>query len=321
MPDLTPFPTCWIVTEGLAGTENQCIGIAESLDIPFEIKRVRLSFPWNLFSPYLGFECAGTFAPRLTPPWPDLLIASGRKSIAAARYIKAQSGGKTFTVQVQDPRISPDQFDLVAVPAHDGLRGENIIVTTGAPNRITPEKLAGARQEFEHFQDIPAPRIAVLIGGSSKTYAMSAQITADLAAQLRNLQESGQAGLMVTASRRTGAENRTILEEALSGSGAYIWDGSGENPYFGMLGWADIIMVTADSSSMLSEAATTGKPVYMIALDGGSAKFSRLHDNLIKSDAMRIFSGQLERWEYTALDDAAAVANAIRRAMSIKGQE
>ena len=125
--------SCWIVTEGLAGTENQCIGVAEALDIPVEIKRIRLNNPWKTFSPYLGFEGNFTFSPALLPPWPDLLLTSGRKSIAAARFIKRQSSGRTVTVHLQDPRISAHHFDLVAVPAHDSLRAENVIVTAAAP--------------------------------------------------------------------------------------------------------------------------------------------------------------------------------------------
>jgi mitochondrial fission protein ELM1 len=110
------LPLTWIITEGLAGTENQCLGVAEALGVTPEIKRVSLKQPWKLLSPYLGFEKAASFAPPLCGPWPDLLIASGRKSIAASRYIKKASGGKTFTVQIQDPRISLAHFDLVAVP-------------------------------------------------------------------------------------------------------------------------------------------------------------------------------------------------------------
>ena len=99
--------TCWVVTEGLAGTENQCLGVAEALGIVPEVKRIELRQPWKSLSPYLGFEQNWSFSPALTGPWPDLLLASGRKSIAASRYIKKASGGKTFTVQIQDPRIFP----------------------------------------------------------------------------------------------------------------------------------------------------------------------------------------------------------------------
>ncbi len=300
--------TCWIITEGIAGTENQCIGVAEAMGIAPEIKRVSLNFPWNLLSPFLGFEQNGTFSPALRPPWPDLLIASGRKSIAAARYIKKKSGGKTFTVFIQNPKVNLAQFDLVAAPAHDQVKGDNIIVTTATPNRISEDKLQSAKNQFDFLSRLPSPRVAVLIGGNSKTFKMDSTVMTSLARQLSGI----NAGLMVTASRRTGEDNRKILEESLKDTGAFIWDGTGENPYFGMLAWADYILVTADSASMLSEAATTGKPVYIIDLKGGSAKFDRLHQNIIKHGAARKFTGNLEApWEYTPLNDSEIIAQEI----------
>lgn len=92
----------------MAGTENQCLGVAEALGVSAEVKRITLHQPWKSFSPWLGFEHAGIFEPALSPPWPDLVIASGRKSIATSRYIRKASNGKTFTVQgLRTPPVSP----------------------------------------------------------------------------------------------------------------------------------------------------------------------------------------------------------------------
>ncbi len=300
---------CWIITEGIAGTENQCLGVAEALGIKPTVKRIHLREPWKSFSPYLGIEQFWTFDPTLELPFPDLLIASGRKSIAASRYIKKISAGKTFTVQIQDPRVPPEQFDLVALPAHDPTRGDNVIVTTATPNRITPERLSQAKKDFPEFKKIKKPRVAVLIGGNSKAHTLTTDTMKKLAKDLKNL----DAGLMITTSRRTGEENKKILQETLKDTDAHIWDGSGKNPYFGFLAWADTILVTADSASMLSESSTTGKPVYMIEMQGGSARLDRLHKNFKKTEAVRIFEGKLESWDYEPLNDAQKVADAIRQ--------
>ena len=350
----------WIITEGIAGTENQCLGVAEALGVAAEIKRIKLQEPWKTLSPYLGFEQFFTFSPRLEAPWPDLLITSGRKAIAAARYIKKQSHGKTFTLHIQDPRIGAKHFDLLAVPAHDPARGDNVIVTTAAPNRITKEKLETAKAEFAAFEHLPAPRVAVLIGGSSKAYTLTPAIMEKLAGQLKALSDQGHS-LMITASRRTGKENEKILRDALfpsrhpvgaperrpherdpqsqqappadipgsplskpakAGRGddgnVFLWNGEGANPYFGMLAWADTILVTADSASMLSEACTTGKPVYMIKLEGGAARIAKLHENLIGHGALRIFDGALEHWNYAPLGDSEKIADAVRQKLKIK---
>ncbi len=307
MASVTKSTTCWVVSEGIAGTENQCLGAAEALGVKYDIKRIQLRQPWKFLSPYLGLECSYTFSPTLKAPWPDIVIASGRKAIAAARYIKRASKGKTFIVQLQDPRISPKNFDLVAVPAHDPTRGANVFVTMAAPNRITPDRLSKARKEFANLKKIKGPRIAVLIGGSSKAHKMSAQTTKELANNLKSL----DGGLMITASRRTGDENLKILKHALKNTDAYIWNGKGANPYFGFLAWADYILVTADSVSMLSEAGTTGKPVYMIPLEGGAKRLDLFHNNLLTNGTIRNFKGKLENWNSTPLNDAQKVAGEI----------
>src|SRR5690606_35837697 len=127
---------------------------------------------------------------------------------------------------------------------------------TASPNRVTAQKLADARARFPQLGALKKPLVAVLVGGDSKAHRLTRPVMEKMAAQLGSL----DAGLMVTASRRTGPENESILRAALSGKDAYILNGTGENPYFAMLGYADYIVVTSDSVSMLSEAATTGKP-------------------------------------------------------------
>jgi len=310
---------CWIITEsGLIGTENQCLGVAEALGITPIVKRIGLRQPWKIFSPYLGLENQNSFTgDSLTAPFPDLVIAAGRKAIAAARYIKKASNGKTFVTLLQDPRVSPRPFDLVAVPAHDNLRGPNVIVTQATPNRVFTASLHAAHDKFAGLlSHLPGPRVAVLIGGNSKSYTLTPEIMTDLANDLRKLAGHG-ASLMVTASRRTGEHNRLILENTLNGTNALIWDGTGDNPYYGFLAWANYIVVTADSASMLSEAATTGKPVYMVPLTGGSARFDKLHANLLNAGVIQTFRGKLEPYNYTPLQDAAMVAKEIRKRLKI----
>lgn len=304
--------TCWVITENLIGTQNQCVGVAEALGVEAHIKVISLNQPWKTLTPWLGFEQSFTFKQPLEAPWPDLVIASGRKAVAASRYIKKKSGGKTFTVQIQDPKCNAKDFDLVAVPHHDSLRGENVIVTDGAPNRITPDKLQLAKEEFaDLFTALPTPHTAVLIGGNSRTHKMTSANMQNLVEQLKKL----DGGLMITASRRTGEDKLKILQDGMKNTGAYIWDGIGGNPYHGMLAWADHILVTSDSVSMVSDAATTGKPVQIIDLDGSSKRFDRFHKHMQEIGATRPFNGNLEVFEYEAINDANKVALAIKQAL------
>lgn len=305
---------CWIVTEGIAGTENQCIGVAEALGIQPVIKRIGLRQPWKTFSPYLKHETGLTFTgDTLSAPWPDLLIAAGRKAIPAVRYIIRKSGNRTCTVFLQNPRIDTEIFDLVAAPAHDRLHGRNVIATFAAPNRLNQDRLNQARQDWEStFAPLPAPRVAVLIGGNSRTHRLTPEIVNRLAKQLRDLADQGFS-LMVTTSRRTGKDNEAALLQALKGTKAWIWDGKGRNPYFGMLTWAGFILVTSDSVSMVSDAASTGRPVYMIPLEGGSPRFDMFHKSLVDRGIIRNFEGPLLPYAYTPLNDAGIVAVEIRK--------
>lgn len=307
-PQFSHNPALWVVTEGIAGTENQCIGVANALNIEYQVKRISLNQPWKTLTPYIGFERQETFNPSIHPPWPNILITSGRKSVAVARYIK-KNNQDTFSVHIQDPKVRPSEFDLIAVPRHDSLRGDNVIVTDASPNKMTVNILEDARQDFKHLSSFAAPRIAVLIGGRSKAYDMSEDVTRRIADQLRRINGS----LFITCSRRTGDKNIKILKDALDHNDNFFWDGTGQNPYFGFLAWADYILVTADSASMISEGCSTGKPVFMLPLDGGAKRIKKLHDHLISTGRMRIFDGSLDSYTYPPLCDAEMVAKEIKK--------
>lgn len=312
-------PSCWVVTEGLKGTENQCLGVAKALEIEPLVKQISLRQPWHSLSPPLLYTHRCAFMPPLEAPWPDILIASGRKSILASLYIKKKSRGDCLTVQLQDPRISPDYFDIVAVPAHDPLRAQNVIVTDGAPNQVTPELLKSAREKFTPvFGNLPEMRIGVLIGGGSKVYEMTEQDTEHLVHQLLKMQEKYDVSLMITASRRTGEKNVNYLREKLKGKDIYFWNEQGENPYLGILAWADILIVSEDSVSMISEAASTGKPVYKISLTGGGRRITKFHEHLKSKGILRNFQGDLEKWSYTPLQDSQKVARKIKEKLNTK---
>lgn len=310
-------PIVWtLVEQGLIGTEKQCIGVAEALGVTPVLKRFTLKQPWKTLSPYISLGIMqGYKGDALTPPFPDVIIASGRKAVAPALWIKQQSP-KTIVVCLQDPRWHRSKFDLIATPYHDPATGHNVIKTYGAANSITPERLTAAAQKWAPtFTHLGTPRIAVLIGGNSRAHKLTPKITQTLALQLKQLAQNG-AGVMITASRRTGSENQKILADTLNGSTAYLWDGTGDNPYEGFLALADYILVTQDSVSMTSEAATTGKPVYTIALEGGKPRLNTFHAKLENDGITRPFTGTLEHWHPPKINDASKIADAIRNLLS-----
>ncbi len=309
--------SCWVVTDGKAGMESQCLGLAEALELAPVIKRIALRPFWRTVTPYLRFGGRLQFksvGDVLNPPWPDLVIASGRQSVAAALWVKKASPGKTRIIQIQNPGTAWRRFDLIIAPEHDRLAGRNVISTRGSLHRVTQAALARSSAQWAGaFAHLPRPYIAVLIGGSNSAYSLYKDEMAEMATKLVECARSLRGSLLITPSRRTGADATAVLSRALGGVPHYLWDMQGENPYFGLLGLADFIVVTCDSVNMISEAASTGKPVYVQNLPGGSVKSTRFLGGLRNLGVVRDFSGTLSYYAYSPLDDMTKVVGRVRR--------
>ena len=329
-----PPLTVWLLCDDKAGTLNQARGVVERLAgllprpmvvqehpararFPFKFLPARL---WGL----LGSEfTVAALIPKLTPPWPDLMIAAGRSAVAPAAAIRRLSGGRTRVVALQNPRLPLLAFDLVIAPVHDGLAGPNLLVLDGAPHRVSTARLAEAAAHPPPAlaalkADAGAagkPFVAVLLGGNSARYRFDTATADRLATDLAQLAKSG-ARLAITPSRRTPPEVAERLQTALAPFPHFFWNGSGENPYLALLALADHVLVTGDSVSMLSEAASTGKPVYRIDLPGKPGKFALFHQRLEALGLVRPFTGALFETDPPPFDEtgraAAAVAALLR---------
>jgi mitochondrial fission protein ELM1 len=305
-----PGPRVWVLHDGKPGMASQALGLAEATGFAFLEKPLAVPAPWAWLPPYLWL--APLHAVRLAPPWPDLVIGCGRNTAAPALAIRRASGGRAVAAQVQDPRIGRTEFDLMVVPEHDRLRGPRVVVTRGAVHRVTPERLAAERRRFPLLEGLPRPVVAVLIGGSNRAYRLDLRHLGDIAAAIAAAVRRAGGAALVTPSRRTGTAGLGLLRERLTGVPGMIWDGSGDNPYYAFLAQADALLVTADSVSMVSEAAATGKPVYILDLPGGDAKFARFHAVLREAGITRPFAGAIERWSYAPLDDTARAGATLR---------
>ena len=310
----------WVVTDGRTGMLNQARGLAEAVGLAVETKTVHPRFPWTLLPVTLWpmpFTALGPGSARFVPPWPKVAIGCGWRSIPYILAIKRASVGRTFTIQLQHPRIDPKRFDLVVPPEHDELRGTNVVPMIGSPNSVTRAKLEGAATKWAtQLSKLPEPRVAVLIGGASKSHRFADVDARRLAAQLKDLAAQG-CSVMATTSRRTGETQARIIRDALAATNAYVWNGSGENPYFGLLAFADAILVTSDSTNMAVEAAATGKPVYIVDIPGGDAKFDRLHASLKERGIARPFAGKVEHWTYQPLNETERVGRIIRHKIGL----
>ena len=311
---------CWVLSDGTIGMEKQSLALAGGLGLPVELKRVRVKQPWRSLTAKLWcmpmWAIAASSAP-LDAPYPAALISTGGRVVPIAAALRRASGLRTRTVQIQNPRYRLDAFDLVIAPRHDRLQGGNVVETHGSLHGITPAVLADARQRFAPLvAAMERPIVSVLLGGNSRRHRFTMAAAERLGAGLAKLANQG-VGLLLTASRRTPADVVGVMQRHLSSSAYYLWDGTGENPYLGLLGLADALVVTNDSVNMLSEAAATGKPVHVFDLEGGSARFDRFLQHMRELGITRPFAGQLEQWSYTPPDDTERAIAAVRELLTI----
>lgn len=311
-----PPLTVWAVSDGRAGIEAQALGLAEALArlTPAEVVAKRIGWrgglgrlPTSLIPPTRKLLKPGS---GITPPWPDIWIAAGRATLPLSRRMK----GKAFVVQTQNPRGSLEVFDLVVPPLHDLLAGGNVFPIIGAPNRLTSEKLAAELARWAPKLDaLPRPRVAVIVGGRSKAFDLPEAEAVAMARRIAEAVKAAGGSLMLSFTRRTPEAARRVMREILSSLPGLIWDDKGDNPYFAFLALADAILITEDSTNLATDAAATGKPVYVLPLPGGSKKFGRFHQDLRGLDVTRPFEGVFETWVYPPLSETDRAAREILR--------
>ena len=301
---------CLVLSDGRRGIENQALGLAERCAglRPLAIQTHHIThgkavaaLPPKAQSRLVKFDL----------PECDIAIGCGRQAIAALIHLKRRRPD-LMTVYVQDPRLDPSAFDLVIAPEHDAVRGANVEIIIGSPNRVTQTKIIGETLNFaQGLKKLPMPRAALLIGGTSKTHKLDKASHEAHIAAAQGLASAGQS-LLITTSRRT-PDFAKLAWKRFASDKDYVWlhDGEGPNPYFAFLGGADIILVTEDSTNMLVEACATGKPVYRLPMSGQAGKFQILYDALeTRCGAVR-YDGQPGGDDYPPLDETTRMAEAV----------
>ena len=213
--------------------------------------------------------------PAIAPPYPDLVLASGRQAAAHARYIGYRSGGRSFIAFFQKPAIDPHYFDFVWAPHHDRLHGPNVTTTLLSPHLLSQESLQAEADKWRArlLADCGTRKpVAVLIGGPNEAYAFTMAEFERLTTHIVAL-TAQNVFPMITVSRRSPPAFAAHLRARLARTPHFIWDNAGENPYAALLGLAEHIIVTADSVNMVGEACTGGAPVHVFELAGGNRKF------------------------------------------------
>ncbi len=302
--------SCWVISDGRRGIENQALGLAEAVKAlrAVEIKsfKIKHDFLFSALPAWMQFQL------RKFPKHyvgqdhcPDIAIGCGRQAIAPLLALKRQFGTRTFTVYIQHPRLDPSYFDIVIAPEHDMLTGSNVLSIIGSPNRITAEKLIDSASLMER----PIGKVAAwLIGGNSKTHKLSPSSHKRHLETLRELSMQDW-HIWVTTSRRTPKDIVSDYQRLSEQTDTiHLYDGRGPNPYFAFLHHADAIFATEDSTNMLVEACSTGKPVYRLPMDGKAGKFQNLYQVLEDKCGVSFYNPNHKSRPYPALSETKRAA-------------
>ena len=269
------MPVVWLIDAYRAGERGQVRALVDALGWPCETKV--LSYRSHVFLPHVLGQSTlrgitAESAALLQPPWPDLVISCGVRNEPVCRWIREQSGGHTRYVHVGRPWAPLDTFDLViTTPQYRVPPHPNVLNNMLTLHSVTEERLAQARKEWEStFAEMPRPRFAVMVGGDSGPFTLGVKAAARLGRDASQLARATGGSLLVSTSSRTRPAAVEALQAAITAPNYfYQWaPAQSENPYMGILAWADRLIVTGDSIAMLSEACATGKPVTMFDLGG-----------------------------------------------------
>jgi uncharacterized protein len=334
-------PIVWVINTHSIGELRAREGVAAAINPNFKTVNLQNSTPEAIRD--FCIKELGTERFHTAPNCPDYIVASGKRSVEAVAVLKNLLGSNTFIIQTQSPKNNHDKFDLVAIPEHLLQMNEgvfpNVGTIIGVPHAVTPEKIAqGVAEWADQFSGLPKPMIAVLIGGrvsrqkgdgvEVKDFDFGPELAARMAAELNETIKCLGGSLVITTSSRTGDETTEAFINAITVP-AYLHDwrmtAAQGNPYFGLLGLADAVVVTGDSMSMCCEANMSRKPVYIYSPKGenGATRFRaghvNLHKQLYKCGVARPFedlvANGIEQMDYEPLNTAQEIAQA---AMAIR---
>jgi mitochondrial fission protein ELM1 len=309
----------WAISDGRAGNARQAMALAAALDAAAGERVLEPRFPWRWCAPRRlpGAEAGfgGGFASMLARP-PAIAVGCGRQAALATRLLR-ERGARA--VQVLDPRIASSHWDLVVVPEHDRVRGDNVVTLLGSLNPVDDAWLAHARAQFPASGAFPGPRTAALFGGPTAQAPYDRrEFSAWLDAIDAILAREGGA-LMVSASRRTPARYRARLRARCKARAALLWldERDGANPYAGLLAWADRIVCTPDSVNMVSEAAATRAPVFVADPGIAQGRLRRFLDALAARGRIRPLDGAMAPFVVEPLRESARGAAEVRDRLGI----
>ena len=303
-----------LLTQGMHGMISQVEGLAKALDIDFTHHTVEPNNFWKVIPPKLTPISQSVYK-KIDHDDFDVIISCGRKSVIPSIHLKKKANKKVFNIHIQDPKVDLKHFDFIVAPEHDAIEGQNVISTKGAIHYLTENEINENKDYLNSFIKKDDRKIWTLIlGGPTKYYDYSTKNMKHIFTMLYKLLKKHDFQLVVIPSMRTPINTIHYAKEFFGDNHTVIMDVD-KKAYLSALAIAENIIVTCDSSSMISEAALTGKPIYVanILPKKNDKRFQRFRNLFRELNITRILGEEIENWNYQKLDETNRVASIIKQ--------
>ena len=308
-----------LLTQGMHGMISQAEGLAKALGLSYKHQKIELKSFWNMIPPKLSPISEKLVKNKFVCDC-KVIISCGRKSVIPSIALKKRLGNEIFNIHIQDPKISFKHFDLIVSPEHDNLNGENIINTTGAIHYLTKKEILDNSQYLEIDKDKRRELVAFIIGGPNKYYKYSEKKIHELFNKVKTLFTPDKFKIIIIPSYRT-PEN--ILKIAFNTFNAdhHVVKTIDKKAYLSALAISNYIVVTCDSTSMISEAAMTGKPIYIAMMKSfkPTGRFNKFYSQLRDLGITRDLENTVENWSYSKLNEVNRIAPIVKAKMKKNG--
>ena len=301
-----------LLTEGMHGMISQVEGLAKALGIDYIHQKVELNLFAKLLHPKIT-PVSNLFFRQINVPEIDLIISCGRKSVIPSLYLKKNSKKKIINIHIQDPKVSLKNFDYVIVPEHDGLIGQNVINSKGALHYLTLKEITDNHDYLKNRILKDKQQILLVLGGPNKYYKYDKKSIGEIFQTLKILAKKNDLQILVIPSMRTPI-NTIHYADKFFGEESIVIKNVDKKAYLSALSISKFLVITCDSTSMISEAALTGKPIYVaqISPKRNDLRFRQFRDLFSKLNIIRNLEDKLEIWNYEKLDETNRVANIIK---------
>ena len=302
-----------LLSEGMHGMISQVEGLAKALDLEFTHHTVELNNFWKLFPPKLIPISQKTFKKIDTDDF-DVIISCGRKSVIPSIYLKQNSDKKVTNIHIQDPKVNLYNFSYVIAPEHDELNGANVFSTKGAIHYLTKEDINNHTNYLKDRLETGKEYFLLILGGPTKHYDYSDENVLNIFSLFNNLVEKNNLQGVIVPSIRT-PKNIIELAKNKLGEKSLVIDTIDKKAYLSALSLAKYIAVTCDSISMISEAALTGKPIYVadVPAKKNDSRIKKFHKLFNQLNIIKKLDDKLETWHYENLDETSRIAKQIKK--------